>query len=227
MKKWLCNEEGATSVLIVFMMIVLVTLGAFAITSANVNIKFSNKAVSWHEKYYILDSAGEQYTMLLDHALATAEAAAVEYIHVQGYTAMAYTGVDDATQATLRSLWMENGTSTTLNTIFSNLFMDFAYTEIAAMSERFPDSEIRVTRAGEIIANLEVEVNLGVDENTDYQLCIRLTVKPPSYDFTMSTNGTHARKNFAVTRYVVSDWYQWQVPKEYNGMQDVWDGTIY
>jgi len=226
MKKWLCNEEGATSVLIIFMMIVLVTLGAFAITSANVNIKFSNKAVSWHDKYYILDSAGEQYSMQLDYALALAEAATVDYIHAKGYTMSSYEGVDAITQADLIALWNVDSSSTALTAIFNRLYMENAYLQVSTMSELFPDSEIRTTRAGDVITNLEVEVNLGVDENTDYQLCIRLTVKPSSFEFSFVNDTVRIRKDFNVTRYVVSDWYQWQIPKEYVNLQDVWDGII-
>ena len=224
--KWLCNEEGATSVLIIFMMIVLVTLGAFAITSANVNIKFSNKAVDWHEKYYVLDSAGEQYAMMLDYALAAAEVASVEYIHDQGYTAPDYEGISDSVQAELAALWKDGGNTTALNVIFARLYMEKAYAEISAMSEKFPNSEIRTTRAGDVITNLEVEVNLGVDENTDYQLCIRLEVQPPAYTFSIQNAGIRARKNFDGARFVVADWYQWQLPKEYVNLQDVWDGSI-
>jgi len=225
--KWLCNEDGATSVLIIFMMIVLVTLGAFAITSANVNIKFSNKAAAWSEKYYLLDSVGEQYAGEIDYALARAEAKAAEYIHAAGYTKTSYDGVTADAQREIAALWKDEGAMHTIENIFNRVYMDWAYEEISTLNALYPETEIQLTKAGLVINDMSVEVNLGVDENTDYQLCVKLAVRVPSYNFRSEANGISMAKDFDATRYVVADWYQWQVPKEYTSpYEDVWDGVI-
>jgi hypothetical protein len=66
------NSEGATSVLVIFMMIVLVTFGAFAITSAHVNLKFSHSAQDWTKMYYSMDAEAQAFLFDLDACLAEA-----------------------------------------------------------------------------------------------------------------------------------------------------------
>jgi len=75
------NKKGATSILVIFMMIVLVTLGAFAITSARVNLKFADKALEWDKMYYSLDDRAEEYLKDVDVQLAKAEKLTMEYIN--------------------------------------------------------------------------------------------------------------------------------------------------
>ena len=171
MCKWLGNEDGATSVLIVFMMIVLVTLGAFAITSANVNIKFSNKAAAWSEKYYALDATGELYTRDFDYALAAAEAKAAEYIHAASYTKASVLGVSAETQAEAAALWAASATAPSLNDIFALVYMEFAGEALGEMHKSLPLAELHQTESG-----LQAELNIGSAEDEDYRLCIRLDV---------------------------------------------------
>jgi len=57
-------------------MLVLVTLGAFAIVSARVNYTFSVKALEWNQMYYALEDKAERYVMEVDALLKEAEASA-------------------------------------------------------------------------------------------------------------------------------------------------------
>lgn len=66
------NEDGATGVLVIFMLIVLVTLGAFAISSAAVNIRFAQRSIDWQDEYYTLNGQGETFLAKIDSALADA-----------------------------------------------------------------------------------------------------------------------------------------------------------
>lgn len=81
----LSNDNGATSVLVVFMMIVLVTLGAFAITSARANISFATKASDWDQTYYLLDGLAEEFARDVDNQLIMAEDKTIEYIQNKEY----------------------------------------------------------------------------------------------------------------------------------------------
>jgi len=63
------KNSGAVSVQAVFMMLVLVTLGAFAITSARVNYVFSMKALEWNRMYYALEDKAERFVKEVDSAL--------------------------------------------------------------------------------------------------------------------------------------------------------------
>jgi len=66
------GERGAVSVQAIFMMLVLVTLGAFAITSARVNYTFSMKALDWNRMYYALEDQAERYVKEVDAVLIDA-----------------------------------------------------------------------------------------------------------------------------------------------------------
>lgn len=68
-KKQLKSERGISSVLVIFMMIVLVTFGAIALTSAYANIKLANKTLAWNQDYYALDSQAEQALAYIDQII--------------------------------------------------------------------------------------------------------------------------------------------------------------
>ena len=66
------SKSGAVSVQAIFMMLVMVTLGAFAITSARVNYTFSMKALNWNRMYYALEDQAERYVKEVDAILKEA-----------------------------------------------------------------------------------------------------------------------------------------------------------
>jgi len=76
MKGAIKGNGGAVSIQVVFMMLVLVTLGAFAIVSARVNYNFSVKALEWNRMYYALEDKAERFVMEVDNLLIKAETSA-------------------------------------------------------------------------------------------------------------------------------------------------------
>ena len=95
-KRFMNDESGAASVLVIFMMLVLVTLGAYSISSANVNYAFSSRALGWKDAYYDCDSRAEMFLMDADAALAKAEKETVEAITLRN----AHISEEDAGQST-------------------------------------------------------------------------------------------------------------------------------
>lgn len=67
------RNKGSTSILVVFMMIVLITMGTFSITTANSNIVFSERLLDWNHTYYELDAKGEEFLFELDELLYKAQ----------------------------------------------------------------------------------------------------------------------------------------------------------
>ena len=72
------NNKGAVSIQAIFMMLVLVTLGAFAITSARANYTFSMKAYEWNKMFYAMEDKAERFVRDVDAALAGAKGADTE-----------------------------------------------------------------------------------------------------------------------------------------------------
>jgi len=79
-KRFLSDETGASSVLVVFMMLVLVTLGAYSISSAHVNYIFSERALEWKQAFYECDAKAQDFLMDTDTALAAAEKETAEAV---------------------------------------------------------------------------------------------------------------------------------------------------
>ncbi len=50
---------GGSSILVVFLMLLLVTLGVLAMVSSDANLKLARKGVSWIKGYYMLEAGGE------------------------------------------------------------------------------------------------------------------------------------------------------------------------
>ncbi|MDR1914099.1 MAG: hypothetical protein LBQ68_06420 [Clostridiales bacterium] len=100
--KLINDESGATSVLILFMMITLVTLGAYSITSAHVNYIFCQKAVEWNQNYYECDKAGERFLADIDSALNEAERRTA--LNLLGSNNINY---DQSSQEELSTLYLE------------------------------------------------------------------------------------------------------------------------
>ena len=84
-EKPLRKNSGAVSVLAIFMMLVLVTLGAFAITSARVNYIFSVRALEWNQMYYALEGQAERYIRDIDHLLIEAGTSVIGYVDTESY----------------------------------------------------------------------------------------------------------------------------------------------
>ncbi|MDR2939684.1 MAG: hypothetical protein LBV08_05115 [Clostridiales bacterium] len=67
------KKKGASSVLVVFIMIIFVTIGAFVILSANVNLNFSKKVEAWNKDYYLLEEESERFIAAVDSMLLETE----------------------------------------------------------------------------------------------------------------------------------------------------------
>jgi len=207
--KWLNNEDGATSVLIIFMMIVLVALGVFAITSADVNIKLSKKAAGWSEKFYALESMGSQYVGEVDAALATAEAEAKLAVEAQSFTAVL------AVEARLFVVTEEVAAA------FGAAYMQRAYEELDAVNARYPESQMVVDEDGHV----EITVLFCHEADTDFQFRVTLAVQVPAYEYVVADGAVQMERIVGRARYAVVDWYQEQKEKVYD-TYELWDGTM-
>jgi len=67
-------EGGGSSVLITFLMLLLITLGALAVASSNANLKLARKGVSWVKSYYALEAGGDALLDIISTTLSHAEA---------------------------------------------------------------------------------------------------------------------------------------------------------
>ena len=59
LRRWGRFHGGGSSVLVTFLMLFLVTLGVFAVSSSNANLRLAQKGVSWVKSYYALEAGAE------------------------------------------------------------------------------------------------------------------------------------------------------------------------
>lgn len=67
------KEQGATSIFVMILMVVLIVFGLAALTTSLASLKLSNKNSLWTKEYYLLESKAEEYVAKIDQRLIKAE----------------------------------------------------------------------------------------------------------------------------------------------------------
>ena len=216
------QEEGSTAVLVILMMIVLVSLGYFAIASANSNIKLSNNAQDWSKKYYHLDGEAEVFTAHVDELLLNAQLLTNEYFETQQYLELTHPelplemhmvitgGYEDAWD---KDFFIEQSLDT--------IFFFYADKELEKLSLTYPSAVVSCLRDGDYVLGIICNVTLDHEESLEYHLNVSLSVNGYS-----SYKYDHINGNTATKRYKVTEWNQWQNQPIDEETKQFWDGTI-
>jgi len=202
------KKSGAASVLVVFMMLVLVTLGAFAIASSNANFRLSRRAVSWNEMFYDLDSLGETYLSQIDARLAEAEASAGDFVANKRWQ------VDSAENDLILDgyFWSLDDDEE----LFNHVFIYFSNLNLINMS--FAQSDFNVYNNEGFLTSDTLTLTLTImSEKEGFEECglrVELEVDP------VANRGK---------RYEVRSWYEFQGMDfdEAGLMGEVWDGGMF
>ena len=216
------DEDGSTSVLVILMMIVLVSLGYFAIASANSNIKLSNNSLDWGKKYYYLDGEAEEFAAHVDGLLFNAQLLTNDYFDTRQYMELTHPdlpldmhmvitgGYEDAWD---KEMFLEQSTDT--------IFYFYADRELAKLTETYPGAVVSCLRDGDYVLGIICDVTLDHVESPDYHLNVSLSVNSySSYRYDQLSGVTTSK------RYRVSDWSQWQNLPVSEESKELWDGTI-
>ncbi|MDR2903131.1 MAG: hypothetical protein LBU77_01290 [Clostridiales bacterium] len=218
------NENGATSVLILFMMIVLVTLGTFSITSANVNLKFGRKTVDMTAVYYALDAEGERYISDLDNALAQAQADAFSYMKDKAYEK----NTAESLPATLQHAVYNGAADGAMDseTIFNTVYLYMANEKIEQLAEKYPGSVISRLEQGEKIAEITAETSIPSDKDANMSLSIGAMIQPLSIETDAATGEITGRLTEGEQRFIIDLWEQKRTPFDYESAPGIWDGVL-
>jgi hypothetical protein len=222
----LISNEGATSILVLFTMIILITLSAFAFSSANINYKFSKKAVLWEKNYYNLDSEGERYLMDVGIALKRAELKAIDYMLLGGYQHFSFEDIDEFVQSEFHKFSLNaNSNESSLKIISHRIYAYYAYIEINKLRDEYDNLIITPLKTDGLIESLSTEINLSLKNITDdesfndnFFLKIELAIMPFNYSVKETKNviniardntNVDISKNTDSTRYKIIEWAQW------------------
>lgn len=221
------SEEGATSVLIIFMMIVLVTLGAFSITSANVNLKFSRKSVDLNKVYYDLDASGEKFLHDFDSQLAAAEKKAAEYMSEKGYMSDESAEIPMELQAQLNEkAGKSNNKEENMADIFNSVYLYWSLENLKSLAdEKYSELTIMPYTEDGAVLDIFAEFNIQSDIQENANLKIGIDVNELNYEIAIVSDNVSGLKN-NTSRYMIVDWTEWQVPFEYDNEIELWDGQL-
>ncbi len=212
------NENGATSVLVVFMVIILSTLGVFAMVSANVNLKSAKKVKSWNEAYFAIDAKAEKLLSEMDSVLYFAENVAADFVSQNMGS-----GVNDESiypEELVRELDEEFKNAADKNE-FCRLAFERIYFELVADNlQKAPLSQkVVITTDGEFTVTADISDSV----NKDAHIRLTIMVVCPNYNFFYDSVKTEVTKLENSKRYVITSWKEWQTPFEYKENVDLWD----
>ncbi|MDR1642963.1 MAG: hypothetical protein LBC41_15425 [Clostridiales bacterium] len=203
------NEEGSASVLVIFMMIVLVTLGAYSIVSAHVNYSFSQKALAWNKNFYSCDLMAEEFLKDLDLALAKAEKEIGLYVSTKGYEKSGNGTVPEELRDEIRQRGL---TKESMNLLYRHC----AYGALEKLQEKYPSMAISDGLE-------EVTINFSLDEEKNANIRAKILIEPLIFNVTEKDGVVRATKSANAKRCRIEKWEQWQEVQE-DQAQELWDG---
>lgn len=222
------NEKGATSILIIFMMIVLVTLGTFSITSANVNVKFGKKTVNLNKVFYELDTKGEKYLSDIDYALAKAESDAFLYMSKKGYSQPAFSNIPNDLQNNIFVNWPVSKDKTEYGKeVFNKIYLYLANEYVLKLEELYPNNIVKASTNNNDIFEISTEIDIQSDEDINSTIQISVLIQPLMIEFSIFNDEIEGYLAGKSNRYVVEKWKQIRNPFQYDAQPKLWDGVIY
>lgn len=196
------KRKGASSILVLFMVVVLITLGLFTIVSANINFRLSKKSVTWNQTYYELDSLCEEKLGLIDKALFEAEQEAVKKIS------------ENLEQYTKENVYEELNNE--YKKISENKLKNLEFNNSEVTIGTFEDTTIDYLEFGFVEKSLS-------DEN--YQINVQLKIKDILYDTNINGGNIELKKIYNENRYDIIKWKQYQeiIVDEDANKVEIWD----
>lgn len=201
--------------MIIFMMVILATLGAFAIASANTNFKLSQRYLEWNVMYFSLDERGEEYLFQLDGKLAEAEAKALGYLENKSYQTESQMEIAETIRTEINDRYREKDSIGFLEDAFNMVYMVYVSEYIKELSAFYPETEMLFEEKDGFISGILTSADIKSDKS-GYELCglrITVSVEPVKIDADLSGRIFVARAQNA-TRYAIIEWYEYQTPNQ-------------
>ncbi len=196
------NEKGASSVLVILMMIVLVVFGLSALSSSLAGIRLSDRSFAWSEEYYVLESQAEKTLFEIDRILAKAE--------------------EDAINRTIR-VYESDRNRYSSGYLEEDFRINFLKSAVQGL-EKLEDRGL-IEMSGQNTNEILVFATFSEDEKSNSKnIDMGIKVEPPEYEFdTTGEELSGTRVTPGGKRYTVTSWKEWQKPFEYEGDMDFTD----
>lgn len=238
MKQLLSDRQGATSVLVIFMMIVLVVFATLAFTTSYANYTLSQRAAVITQENYALDALAMRMTLKIDAALAAAETRAQAAMRSEGVLLGRIEGFTLAQGEAVRARIAADPAF--IGELMDRLYLTYVTEELKPLADEYVGLEmalggeyadgnfLNIDRAAPV--GDEIVVSLALTTGSmqgDKQLDVALAVEPLRYELTASGDAAvGARADTFERRYRVDAWKQWQIPFEYDDSLQFGDARL-
>ncbi len=235
MRTWLRDKRGASSVLCIFMMIVMIVFGTLALTSSYANLSLARRTVRSNADNYLLDNDGETLYGRVDAVLAGAEVKARETL--RALAAGSNVSVPGGSEAAIAAISAEKTRNQTaaalewLNRFYFyyasdalSQFMSSLDTKTSALlvyddisGFEAPADFLESTLTAPDATSLIMKLSISRGDNVgDKQLTFEFDVLPLVYELKYDAGvlaGT--RSATQIERVATRSWRHWQIPFVY------------
>lgn len=219
------NTKGASSVLVILMMVVLTLFGLSALTASLASFKLTEKAGTWTDEFYELESQAEYKLVEIDNVLNEAELKAVLYMTEKKFLLESGTILDNDIQKLIymnMTEYLPKGAHASyLEGVMEAVYIGYVIRDLGL---NFPESEISFTSS--IIRQIiEDEVTSDVvfsftvseaEKEASKNIGVVIEVLYPGYSLDVLGNDVSGGRHTGGLRYDVLEWREWQEPFEYS-----------
>ncbi len=200
------KRSGASSVLILITVVILITLGFFTVISASVNYSQSIKSNKWTRSYYELDSSGEALTAKIDDELFAAEQQAVHYVLTSEYLHNDSKFIPPSIHEINKTVY--NNDINNVYKVLNNTYKSLAVQRLKELKNRFGGTITTIYNKDGSIYALYYSNTLTNLKDSTYKLEVRLAIQDILYDLFIENGVVSGKKIDFKSRYLVTKWQQ-------------------
>ncbi len=205
------KRQGASSVLILFTVVILVTLGLFTIVSASVNYSQSQKSALWTRSYYELDSYGEALLANVDNALFQAEQEAVNYIMTSEYLQNNAETIPSEIHEINKDIY--NNDKNNVYKVLNNTYKSLAINYLKPLEDTYDSNVVAIYNEDGSVYSLFYTAVLTKYDDLEFKFDIKINIQDILYDINVQDGVISGKKIDFKKRYLVTKWqqiYEWK-----------------
>jgi len=222
----LTDNKGASSVLIILMMIVLIVFGLAALTTSMAAMRLTDKSADWTGEYYALEKEAGEFLLEMDGILYNAESEAISYIEEALYLNNEQTLFPDNIQDMIYNSYNytipESAKAEYLSRVMEAAFYE---TAVNVLLEEYPRA--RYSYSGGFLRQIledeglvEVIFSITISEKeTEFAKNLDITVRltaPKYYIELTDSKVLGERADNPIKRYKITAWKEWQEYFDYS-----------
>ena len=213
------GNRGASSVLVILMMVVLALFGLSALTASLATVRLTEKSGNWAGEYYLLEADAETVVARLDKVLFAAEDKAIEYMEEKAFLKEVGTVFPAELQKivylSMTEYLPDSGRDAYLGRVMEAVYLLHAVNEIKM---EFPGAELEYLDNiyGHVIedeATSAVLFGITVSEETDENaknIDLLIEIVFPGYSIHFAGNEVSGTRLSGGLRYNIVEWREWQ-----------------